>query len=145
MTDSMRHMPRGTVGPKVKLSLKLEGADSLLGRTDQAESLNPLGEGDMAILEDCPNRDRELVGGFGLPAVGTTIETNAPACDGDNALAVATGTNRTTRPADSLKGHPGLILGHLRHFLEGQQVDIHRFILHSMDRWYAQTVGLSSA
>ena len=54
-------VPSRLVGAKTQVPLKLKGRDPLLRGAHQAKRDHPLVKGDVAILEDRADRDRELL------------------------------------------------------------------------------------
>lgn len=73
--DAVAHEPRGLVG-YAKLAVQLVGADTLLGRAHTGERIDPIGEGDGAVLEDGPDADGELLAA--IPALAQTLFGGLP-------------------------------------------------------------------
>src|SRR5690606_9716487 len=58
-TDAVRHEPRGFVA-HAKHALKLLAAHAFLGRAEKVDRVDPLVEGNLGVLKNRPDRDREL-------------------------------------------------------------------------------------
>jgi hypothetical protein len=63
MTNPMSDEPRG-FHAATEHALQLAGTDAFLGRTHQVDRLEPMSHRDVAVLEDGPNLDGELLAAF---------------------------------------------------------------------------------
>jgi hypothetical protein len=100
----MGKMPRALIGTKPKISLKLEGRDTFLGRAHEMKGYNPLADGDMGRFHNGSHGH-----GKGFPAGRAFIEAvpvrfsiNRP-----RSLMAAMRTDRTIGPKDFLNVFAG--------------------------------------
>ena len=127
MSDSVSHEPGRLIGD-AEHPVELVGGDALLGGAHKMQGQKPLAEGDMAILKDSPDRDRELLlaflalvqarasGAFGLLSAFDLI----------GPFSLAMGANGASRPEGILKKLPSCLFG-----LEYRKVcAFHSIILH---------------
>src|SRR5262249_11136533 len=100
--DSMSHVPRSLVGDG-ELALKLLRRDAFLGRANQVDRIEPLSQSHVRVVKDSPDSHGVLIVArhalvqiplFAGLAFGLKLR---------DAIAAASRTARTFRPADALK------------------------------------------
>jgi len=106
----MSHEPRSLVR-HAQHAVKLVGAHPLLGRTEQMESQQPFVQGNMAVLKDRVDGDRELLfTRFALVHAGTDgLLASRFRGDLPRLGAIAVWADRAIRPAALLKKFPRLL------------------------------------
>src|ERR1700738_439406 len=118
MADTVRQMPSRAVRADIEFPLKLKRGDAFLCRAEQRERHQPFAQGKMRVLEDSPDRDRELL--VAVIALENARAVRMPLEPGYVLSSAAMRANRAIRPEDAFNRLAGFILGKSGDFVEGQ-------------------------
>jgi len=112
-------VPSRLVGAKTQVPLKLKGRDPLLRGAHQAKRDHPLVKGDVAILEDRADRDRELLAA-GSRVAREETRTGAVAVESSYGGLAAVGADGAIGPADRFQQGSGIVFAQPRQVGQGQ-------------------------
>ena len=118
LADAMAHEPRRLVRD-IQHPVQLVSADALLGRAHEVDGRQPLMEGNLAVLEDRPDRGGELaLAAAALVERPDRVLAGGLPGDGVGLGSAALGTLRPVGPAEALEERPGLLVSPAHHLVE---------------------------